>query len=121
MSFVSRVAAIAGLGLCIAWSSAAPAQQQGGDLRYETIRNKVGLLRYCRDKGLLDAATTDKAIRQAQGELKPLPAPADKGRGDAAERAGQAGLFGVTRRDVATFATLMGTTPAELCQGWSEN
>jgi hypothetical protein len=120
MSSVSIVAVIFGLSLCIGSTSAAVAQQPGGDVDYETLRNRLGLLKYCRDKGLINGATIDKGIKQVQNELRLMRAPADKGRGDAAEKAGQIGQFGSTRRDVVTFATAIGTTPAEMCKGWSE-
>jgi hypothetical protein len=120
MSSVSIVAMIFGLSLCVGSTSAAVAQQPGGEGDYETLRNRLGLLRYCRDKGLINGATSDRAITKVQSELRLTRAPTDKGRGDAAEKAGHSGLFGSTRRDVVTFATAMGTTPAELCKGWSE-
>src|ERR1700730_4094824 len=120
MSCVFRVAMIVGLGLCMGHATSALAQQEAPEIVSETLRNKIGLWKYCRDKGLLEAATTDKAIKQAQGELKLLPPPANKARADATGEAGQVGQFGVTRRDMTVFATLMATTPAELCKGWTE-
>jgi hypothetical protein len=111
--------AMLGLSVCGGWAVSAGAQQkEGSDVAYQSARNKIGLLRYCRDKGLLDAVTADTAIEAIQtGLLRyavgdgPL-----KERGDRAERVGASGLWQAgVERTLQSVADLFNTTTAALC------
>lgn len=112
-----------GLGLYGSLAAYAAAEQKAGrDVVYEAARNRVGLLRYCREEKLLSAEVADIAIRVMQGELEAEPAaslPIARKYGDYAEQDGEDGVLGPdSKRDVATFAKSFKTTPTELCREW---
>jgi hypothetical protein len=113
-----------GLGLYGSLTAYAAAQQKAGrDVVYEAARNRVGLLRYCREEKLLSAEVADIAIRVMQGELEAEPAagqPLARKYGDYAEQDGEDGVLGPdSKRDVATFARSFKTTQTELCREWA--
>jgi hypothetical protein len=113
-----------GLGLYGGDIASAGAQQKSGrDVVYEAARNRIGLLRHCRDTGLLDKPIADVAIQVTEGELASFPAadtPLGRRYGDAAEKDGEAGVLGPdSKRDMAAFAALFKTTPANLCREWA--
>ena len=57
---VPSLAALLGLTLCILPLHNTMAQQFGeSDVVYEAARNKIGLIRYCRNIGLLDPAIAE--------------------------------------------------------------
>lgn len=89
---------------------------------YEAARNKIGLMRYCRNKELIQAGIADKAaaaVRMGLVRMAVNPARA-KQRGDIAEKAGEEGFWEASRRhDMAAIAGMFGTTPAGLCQEWA--
>jgi hypothetical protein len=116
------------LGLCLGAShiiKASAQQNNGSDVVYEAARNKIGLLRYCREKALLDPATAATAIQVSENDLSLFAstrAPLAKQRGDQAEKEGRAGILGPnSKRDIATFAALFHTTPAGLCKEWADD
>jgi hypothetical protein len=98
-------------------------QDPSRDVVYETARNMVGLLRYCKQKGLLDAAVADDAIEGAQGGVIALTAfretPVSQKDGDLAEKNGEAGLYGASRSPVEQMAKAQVLTPTELCKEWA--
>lgn len=93
------------------------------DLTYETARNQVGLLRYCKQQGLLDAKIADQAIEGAQGGVSAVTAfrdtPVSKRDGDLAEKNGEAGLWGASRSPMEQMAKSLVRTPTELCKTWA--
>jgi len=117
-------ACLIGLGLYGSLAAYAAAQQKAGrDVVYEAARNRVGLLRYCREEKLLSAEVADIAIRVMRGELEAEPAagqPLARKYGDYAEQDGEDGVLGPdSKRDVGTFAKSFKTTPTELCREWA--
>ena len=117
-------ACLIGLGLYGSLAAYAAAQQKAGrDVVYEAARNRVGLLRYCREEKLLSAEVADIAIRVMRGELEAEPAagqPLARKYGDYAEQDGEDGVLGPdSKRDVATFARSFKTTQTELCREWA--
>jgi hypothetical protein len=118
-------AAMLGLGLLASQVSYANAQQQkdGRDVTYEAGRNRVGLQRYCKQKGLLEAAVANVAIRVTNDWLERLPAseePIARRFGDYAQRDGEVGILGPeSRREIEGFAAEFNTTPAAICREWA--
>ena len=113
-----------GLMLCLLSSHETAAQQLSDTgVVYEAARNKIGLIRYCRNVGLLDPAVADQAVIAVETGLLALPSSDGSAReeGDRAQRAGEDGFWETgRRRDIASIATLFHTTPADLCQEWAE-
>jgi hypothetical protein len=95
------------------------------DLVYETARNKVGLLRYCKQQGLLDPGVADEAIEGAQQGVSVVTAFREtlvsKRAGDLAQKNGEAGLWGAMRSPMEQMAKSFVLTPAELCREWAED
>lgn len=117
----SYLAAMLGLSLCCGQTVSASAEQSDGpDAFYEYARNKIGLLRYCRDQALLGQVTADRAVVSIENALGRVAVINDliKERGAKAEKAGQAGLWEEAngRRDLASVADQFGTTTANLCK-----
>ena len=114
-----------GLMIYIPRSHNATAQQfSESDLAYEAARNKIGLMRYCRNKRMLDPIMAGRAIAALETGLG-APPPVDSAlwkQGDRAQQAGEDGLWSSGgNRDLATAAKLLfRTTPEDLCQGWAE-
>jgi hypothetical protein len=112
------------LGLVAFAPRVASAQQShpGRDIVYESARNKIGLIRYCRGQGLIDQRSADVALRVAEDGLASYTAagaPAVRRAGDKAEQDGETGILGPGgKRDIASFAVLFKTTPASLCKEW---
>ena len=110
-----------GLSLCCGHTASASAQQSDGPVTfYAYARNKIGLLRYCRDQALVGQVTADRAVEAVEIGLRRLPF-ADrlaKERGDKAEQAGEAGFWEEAngKQDLASVAELFGTTTAGLCK-----
>lgn len=121
---VSAVAALIGLTvltLCPA-EPAAQTQDESGVV-YEAARNKLGLLRYCRDNALIDPEVAASAIAAVEALLVRAPVRdfITRQRGDSAEAAGAAGFWEVSRRrDISAVAVLFRTTPSGLCREWAE-
>ena len=117
----SYLAAMLGLSLCCGHTAWASAQQRDGPgTFYSYARNKIGLLRYCRDQALVGQVTADGVIKAVEIGLRRLPS-ADrlaKERGDRAEKAGEAGFWEEAngKQDLASVAKLFGTTTAGLCK-----
>ena len=117
----SYLAATLGLSVCCCCTVSASAQQSDRpEIFYEYARNKVGLLRYCRDRALLGQVTADRAIEAIELGLRRL-AVSDgriKERGDRAEKTGEAGFWEEAngRQDLASVARVFGTSPAGLCK-----
>ena len=124
MSQVPLLVVLLGLTLCILSSDQTMAQQfDESDVVYDALRNKIGLMRYCRDNELLDPAITDQAVTAVETGLRKLPSSGTTAReqGDRAQQAGEDGFWDVgRRRDLASVAKLFHTTPADLCQAWAE-
>lgn len=124
-----RIANIAGvLGVAVtAWvmepaSGAAQPPYDYGSVVYEAARNKIGLMRYCRNNALLSVGIADKAAAAVQWRLLRTARrnALAKEKGDIAEKAGESGFWEASRRrDMAGIAKLFGTTPARLCQEWA--
>jgi hypothetical protein len=121
----SCLAAMLGVSLYGSYIDSAGAQQNDRrDVRYAAARNKIGLLHYCRDKGLLGAITAENAAEAIENGLQGLDSIEDRDReqGARAEKAGEAGFWEAGgKRDVATVATIFSTTPEGLCKGWAED
>lgn len=102
------------------WQKATAQQFNESDFVYEAVRNKIGLIRYCRNNGLLDPATADQAIMAVVRNIDTsYTVPRDQG--DRAQKAGEEGFWGASRtRDIASVAKLFRTTPTDLCQEWAE-
>jgi hypothetical protein len=117
----SYLAAILGLSLCCGQTISASAQQSDGpDGFYEYARNKIGLLRYCRDQAFIGRVTADKAVEAIEIGLRRF-AVSDglvKERGDRAEKAGEAGIWedASGKRNLASVADLISTSLAGLCR-----
>jgi hypothetical protein len=119
---VLSLVVLLGLMLCILPSHKTMAQQfSASGMVYEAARNKIGLIRYCRNNGLLDPAIADQAVAAVETGLSELP-PGDasaREQGDRAQRAGEDGFWEAgRRRDIASVAKLFRTTPADLCREW---
>lgn len=117
----SYLAVMLGMGLYC--SCAAPASAQRSDPPdgfYEYARNKIGLLRYCRDQGLLGQVTADRAAKAIEIALGRFAAGDElvKERGDRAEKLGEAGFWQERngKRDFASVAERFGATLTGLCQ-----
>jgi hypothetical protein len=115
------------LGLTFGTTFAGAQQMQqdpGRDVLYEMARNKVGLLRYCKQQDLLDAKVADDAIEGAQGGVSAITAfretPVSRRDGDLAEKNGEAGLWGASRSPMEKMAQSFVQTPRELCKQWAE-
>ena len=110
-----------GFSLCCGCTASASAQQSDRPvIFYEYARNKIGLLRYCRDKAFLGQVTADRAIEAIEIGLRRF-AISDglvKERGDRAEKLGEAGIWEDAdgRRDLASVADLISTSFAGLCK-----
>lgn len=117
----SYLAVLLGLSLCCGHATAASAQQRDGpDTFYGYARNKIGLLRYCRDQALVGQVTADRAVKAIEIGLRGL-AVSDglaKERGDKAEKAGEAGFWEDAngKQNLASVADLFGTTTTNLCK-----
>ena len=113
-----------GLALGTTFAGAQQIQQDPTrDLTYEMARNQVGLLRYCKQQGLLDAKIADEAIEGAQGGVSAVIAfretPVSKRDGDLAEKNGEAGLWGAWRSPMKQMAESLIMSPARLCEQWA--
>lgn len=124
MCKVLYIAALLGSTLCILSPDKAAAQQSdANDIVYEAARNKIGLMRYCRNNTPLDAAIAEKAVAVIEADLRAYP-PADyfaTEQGVRAEEAGEDGFLDAgRRRSIISFAQLFRTTRGVLCQEWAE-
>ncbi|WP_125461669.1 MULTISPECIES: hypothetical protein [Rhodomicrobium] len=112
-----------GLTFCFLPSHRVWAQQfNENDIVYEAGRNKIGLIRYCRTKRLLEPTIADQAITAVETTLRELPSSEtfDREQGERAQQAGEDGFWDIgRRRDIASVAELFRTTPADLCQEWA--
>jgi hypothetical protein len=117
------VAALLGLTLSILASDKTAAQQfDASGIVYEAARNKIGLMRHCRNNTTLDTAIAEKAVKVIEAELRAFPLENDFAQelGDLAEEAGEDGFLDTARgRDITSFAQLFRTTRASLCQEWA--
>jgi hypothetical protein len=111
---VPLLVVLPGLTLCIPLSHQTMAQQfSESDVVYEAARNKIGLIRYCRNNQLLHPGIADEAIRAVQTLLRELPSRITiAGEGDSAQQAGG--------DDIDRIAELFRTTPEDLCQEWAD-
>lgn len=118
------LAALLGLTLGVFPPHTAAAQQfDANGVIYEAARNRIGLMRYCRNNNALDKATAEKAVKAIEAGLLTLPPENELMRelGDRAEEAGEEGFLDVVRRrDIAGFAQGFRTTRTGLCQEWAE-
>jgi hypothetical protein len=114
-----------GLTLCILLSHQTMARQfSESDVVYEAARNKIGLIRYCRNNDLLHPGIADEAIRAVETLLRELPPSNSLAglQGDSALPAGEDGVRDAGRRDeIDRIADLFRTTPADLCQEWASD
>jgi hypothetical protein len=101
---------------------------QESDVRnpvYEMARNKIGLLRYCRDQGLVDSVSADEALNRQAIRLQTLASlagPYNQAAGDAAEKRGEAGVYGSgSRVPIDKMARTFGETLEGLCKEWVED
>ncbi len=111
--------AMLGLSICGHVASADAQQDDRPNPFYDYARNKMGLLRYCRDHGLVAQVTADKAVKAIEVALRRLPVSGGSAndQGDKAERAGAAGFWKDANgnQELASVAKLFGTTTAGLC------
>jgi hypothetical protein len=92
-----------------------------GSVVYEAARNKIGLMRYCRNNALLSAGIADKVAAAVRSGLLKVGSAIAKDKGDIAENAGEDGFWEANRRrDIASIAKMFGATPAELCSEWAK-
>jgi hypothetical protein len=121
---VPSLVVLLGLALCLCASHETVAQQfSESGVVYEAARNKIGMIRYCRNNKLLDPAVAEQAVTAVETGLRKHPPsdPSVKERGDRAQRAGEDGFWEAgRRRDIASVAKLFRTTPADLCQEWAD-
>jgi hypothetical protein len=120
---VPSLVVLLGLTLCIVASHQARAQQTGATgVVYEAARNKIGLILYCRNNGLLARGIADQAVATMEAGLLKMPAidPIAKELGERAQKAGEDGYWEAGRkRDIANVAQQFRTTPTSLCQDWA--
>jgi hypothetical protein len=115
------LAAMLGLSLGCGMTASASAQKSDRpQISYEYARNKIGLLRYCRDQAFIGRVTADKAVEAIEIGLRRF-AVSDglvKERGDRAEKAGEAGIWedASGKRNLASVADLISTSLAGLCR-----
>ena len=121
---VQSLVVLLGLTLCVLPSHETMAQEfSESGVVYEATRNKIGLIRYCRDNQLLAPAIADQTVAAMGAGLSKLPPGEtfDRERGDRAQQAGEDGFWDVGRRRyIASIANLFRTTPGELCQEWAD-
>ena len=121
---VPCIAALLGLTLCTLPLNKTTAQQSEVNVViYESARNKIGLMRYCRNNSELGPAVADKAVKALETDVRtfPLENRLAREQGDRAEKAGEDGFLEAgRRRDIASFAQLFRTTPSDLCKQWAE-
>jgi hypothetical protein len=121
---VQSLVALLGLTLCVLPSHKTMAQEfSESGVVYEAARNKIGLIRYCRDNQFLAPAIADQTVAAMGARLSKLPPGEtfDRQRGDRAQQAGEDGFWDVGRRRyIANIAHSFRTTPAELCQEWAD-
>lgn len=122
---ISRPYLIVMMGVIFSFSSASAQESDVRNPVYEMARNKIGLLRHCRDNGLIDRATADEALRVEEHGLVTMTSvamPFSKKAGDEAEKRGEAGIYGAgSRQPIANMARVFDTTPAGLCKEWVED
>ncbi|MBD9524227.1 hypothetical protein IB262_30530 [Ensifer sp. ENS02] len=87
---------------------------------YLSLRNRIGLLRYCHDKGLLQEDAVEDAERRLTEVINGLPAADDVSQGDASEQAGIAGKWGQTGVAAEQRASMFGLTLKDQCAEWSK-
>jgi hypothetical protein len=120
---VRSLVVLLGATFCVLSSQRALAEQSEGGVVYEAARNKIGLIRHCRNNRLLDPAIADKAIKAVETGLRKHP-PVNttaKVEGDRAQQAGEDGYWEIARRrDIASVARMFRTTPADLCREWAD-
>ena len=109
------------LGVGVQAGAAVPAGAQEDDRQavlYQSARNKIGLLRWCRDKGFLGQITAERAIDAIDAGARRIPVNAAlKDRGDNAEEIGTAGFWVANgQRELSSVAELFGTTTEALCR-----
>jgi hypothetical protein len=98
-------------------AAAGPAVAQTQDqmkMAYNSARNQLGVVEYCKDKGFADAET----ISMQQKMMGLIPKPADTKEGDEAEALGRKGTvsgMGV-RQEMEAAAKAQSTTVEKLCQ-----
>ena len=89
-----------------------------GRAAYAQVRNQIGVMQYCRDKGHITPAKAEEVISFFRGVLDNYPPELgleSAASGDEAEKDGVAGKWGPPpRMDIAGMAPLM--TAASLCE-----
>ena len=110
---VSALAALLSLGA----ANGVAAQQD--DSVYLSMRNTIGLLRYCQAQGFLDAAIAEAKSANIKTVIASLPAPANPAEGDEREKAGEAGKWGSRQTDAAEHAKMFDMTLEAQCQEWA--
>jgi hypothetical protein len=120
-----RLSMVLGLAFGTTFAVAQQARQDPDrDVVYEMARNKVGLLRYCKQQGFLDAGFADEAIEGAQGGVSAVTAfretPVSERDGERAEKNGEAGLWGASRSPMEQMAHAFVKSPAALCKDWAD-
>lgn len=102
---------------CVERASAQQSDQQ--DVLYEYARNKIGLLRYCRNQGLIGQGTAESAINAIKLSLKRLAVTdaSVRKRGDRTEKMGEAGFWDAEgKEDLVSVAEHFRTSLASLCK-----
>ena len=67
------LAAILGVSLCCGPTTSASAQQSDGPSTfYAYARNKIGLLRYCRNQAIIGQVAADRAVKAVEVGLRRL-------------------------------------------------
>jgi hypothetical protein len=94
--------------------------QQDAQHYIRTLRQLIGVIKYCGSSGHLTDAMAKEAVAHTQDTLLLIttgrnPTPEEAEAADAAEKMGAAGKVGPSM-DIAERAKQMGTTPAQLCQ-----
>jgi hypothetical protein len=120
---LAGVLSMAGVVWVIALAEGAAQQPRDyGSVVYEAARNKIGLMRYCRNNALLSVGVADRAAAAVQSSLlETALGTALAKEGDFAEKAGEDGFWEANRRhDMARIAKRFGTTPAGLCHEWAQ-
>jgi hypothetical protein len=112
------------MGVIFGYSCAEAQESNVRNPVYEIARNKIGLLRYCRDKGFIDRKAADEALRANEHSLGLLTSkmPYSQVAGDEAEKRGEAGVYGSgSRQPIVSLAHVLNTTPEALCKEWVED
>lgn len=91
----------------------AQASNEQMEMAYNSARNQLGVLKYCQNEGHID----DAAITVQTKLIALIPAPADKAKGDEAEKTGEKGTIAAmgVNQELAASAKAQNVTEKQFC------